>query len=271
MRLAIIDADSIVWITAYNCQEDPSKLEETVDKFVENILKGSKADYYLGFLGSKESKATFRHKIAVTRPYKGKRKEAPEFIKELGPKVTEILVNKYNFYVVNPEIEADDACTICHSQTWVSIDGNLPEVINRELSMEELAIVTNITTILCAIDKDLQQVKGLHYNYNNHEEFYLDSDQARKKLWMQILTGDSTDNIEGIPGIGPKKAEKILERNKEYRYSVLNEYIDVFSLGEGVTKLAETFELIFMLRKEKYGFTIPKVIQYDTKRSIQGN
>ena len=43
-----------------------------------------------------------------------------------------------------------------------------------------------ICPLKISIDKDLQQVKGLHYNYNNHEEFYLDSDQARKKLWMQM-------------------------------------------------------------------------------------
>ena len=29
-------------------------------------------------------------------------------------------------------------------------------------------------------------------------------------FWGQVLTGDKADNILGIPGIGPKKAEKIL-------------------------------------------------------------
>lgn len=30
------------------------------------------------------------------------------------------------------------------------------------------------------------------------------------KFWTQMLTGDTTDNIPGCKGIGPKKAEKIL-------------------------------------------------------------
>ena len=43
-------------------------------------------------------------------------------------------------------------------------------------------------------------------------------------FYTQVLTGDSTDNYPGCPGIGPKKAADIL--NKELSWtSVVNAYL----------------------------------------------
>ena len=36
-------------------------------------------------------------------------------------------------------------------------------------------------------------------------------DEGIKFFYTQILTGDSADNIHGIPQVGPKKAERILK------------------------------------------------------------
>ena len=60
------------------------------------------------------------------------------------------------------------------------------------------------------IDKDLLQIPGNHYNFNKQEGQFVDDDTANLNLMLQCLTGDSTDNIPGIKGIGPKKADKIL-------------------------------------------------------------
>jgi DNA polymerase-1 len=66
-------------------------------------------------------------------------------------------------------------------------------------------------TIICTIDKDLLMIPGQHYNFVK-DEFktvgYLD---GLKHFYMQCLQGDRSDNIKGIPGIGLKKAERILE------------------------------------------------------------
>lgn len=36
-------------------------------------------------------------------------------------------------------------------------------------------------------------------------------EEANRYFFMQVLTGDPTDGYKGCPGIGPKRAEKILE------------------------------------------------------------
>ena len=64
--------------------------------------------------------------------------------------------------------------------------------------------------MICGIDKDLKQIPGNHYNYNKKVHDFVDDDTAHYNLMSQCLTGDSSDNIPGIKGIGPKKAEVLL-------------------------------------------------------------
>lgn len=65
--------------------------------------------------------------------------------------------------------------------------------------------------IIATIDKDLLMVPGHHYNPNTEVTSFVTSEVGIKSFYKQILTGDSIDDIPGIKGIGPKKAEKILE------------------------------------------------------------
>lgn len=72
--------------------------------------------------------------------------------------------------------------------------------------------------ILCAVDKDvLNSIEGTHFNYYESllygkEMKWQDTDKYTATTWMyiQTLTGDITDNIYGIKGVGPAKAAKII-------------------------------------------------------------
>ena len=72
--------------------------------------------------------------------------------------------------------------------------------------------------ILCAVDKDvLNSLVGMHLNYYEsviHSKemslVVIDSETARIWPYLQTLMGDKTDNILGLKGIGPAKANKIL-------------------------------------------------------------
>ena len=67
-----------------------------------------------------------------------------------------------------------------------------------------------IPYVICGIDKDLKQIPGNHYNYHKRTREFIDDDTAHHYLMVQCLTGDTSDNIPGIKGIGPVKAGKIL-------------------------------------------------------------
>ena len=64
--------------------------------------------------------------------------------------------------------------------------------------------------VIAGIDKDLLQIPGKHLNYFRMDMTEVDEPTAHYNLMLQCLTGDNSDNIPGIKGIGPKKAERIL-------------------------------------------------------------
>lgn len=80
-----------------------------------------------------------------------------------------------------------------------------------------LGIHQNESSIICSIDKDLLQVPGKHYNIVKKEFYEIDEETGFRNFYTQLLTGDTSDNIKGIAGIGPVKAKKALaEATNEY-------------------------------------------------------
>lgn len=71
--------------------------------------------------------------------------------------------------------------------------------------------------ILITIDKDLLQIPGYHVNPDKPELGVrrVTAEAGEHLHFVQTLTGDSTDNYPGCPGIGPKRAEKILNEPPE--------------------------------------------------------
>jgi DNA polymerase-1 len=69
------------------------------------------------------------------------------------------------------------------------------------------------TRIICTSDKDMLQIPGHHLNHTRLDDgvFYVTEEEGNRWHLMQTLMGDSTDNYKGCPGIGPKRAEKMLD------------------------------------------------------------
>jgi len=70
--------------------------------------------------------------------------------------------------------------------------------------------------IIASIDKDLLQIPGTHYNWVKDRFTSMSPAGGLHKFYMQILTGDATDNITpavglSCPGVGEKKASRYLE------------------------------------------------------------
>ena len=55
-------------------------------------------------------------------------------------------------------------------------------------------------TVCVGIDKDLLTVPGLHWNYKHKEYEEVTEEKALWYFYMQMLTGDTSDNIKGLHG-----------------------------------------------------------------------
>lgn len=196
---ALIDGDIIRYSVGFASNEDPIEYcLHSVKQMVTSILDTVHADSYTLYL---TGEGNFREDIATIAPYKGNRDVAHkpihyEAIKEymLSHMRTEVVVGK----------EADDALGIEQYRAWLWFKNN-PEEIHRPIDH---------TTIICTIDKDLNMIPGWHYNWRKNMMYFVTEDEAIKFFYTQLLTGDPTDNIKGVPKIGPKRAEKILAECK---------------------------------------------------------
>jgi DNA polymerase-1 len=92
--------------------------------------------------------------------------------------------------VCKPGLEADDVCGI--------LSTNPTKYPGRR--------------VIVSVDKDMLQIPGLLWRPHQKNSDVLEITPAEADRWhlIQTLTGDSTDGFKGIPGVGPKKAEKIL-------------------------------------------------------------
>lgn len=79
---------------------------------------------------------------------------------------------------------------------------------------------------IVGIDKDLMSTPGAHWNPDKQEYLYLTQEQADWNFYTQLLTGDASDNIPGLPGVGPKKARKILEGSEDYIQTIREEFLE---------------------------------------------
>ena len=217
MITALIDADSLCYAVGFSSNDVDealavSRLEATMIELCMDI----ECDEYQGFL---TGKGNFRNDIAVTTPYKGTRpSEKPVHLQALR----DHLVTSWGFVVVDG-IEADDAVGIAA----------------YKLKEDE--------SLMVHIDKDLNQFRGHHYNYRKKEKYYVSEFAGWHAFYLQILTGDRVDNIEGLKGIGPAKGTKILKdcTNVEELYeAVLKAY-------DGDTpRVLENGNLLYLQRKE---------------------
>ena len=189
--LALIDADSIFFKIAYR-PAGKMKIRREYDKFIKGIelairnnLMDPFGDEELKLLIAVKGKGNFRKDLYPE--YKAKRPDLDEEIRERLNYVYQHSVKKGA--VAADNMEADDLVSI-----WAA-----------EARKEDAKYV------VCGIDKDLKQIEGNHYNYGKDTFDYVDSDTANYNLMVQCLTGDNTDNIPGIKGIGPAKAKRILE------------------------------------------------------------
>lgn len=215
---ALIDADIICYRVGFASQDVNEKivLARTAE-FMEELVMRPEVGDYQGFLTGGNN---FRKEIAKTAPYKGNRTQEKPIHYAL---IREYLTSAWGCEVVEDQ-EADDAIGIA------AYEFKDPE-----------------DYLIMSIDKDLDMLRGWHYNFIKDRKYLVDEYQAIRNFYTQILTGDRVDNIVGIKGIGPKKAEKILQGclNEVDLYNAVVEAYD----GDK-DRVMENGQLLWIRRKE---------------------
>lgn len=178
--LAIIDADSILYQIAH-MQPSPALCRKALDDKMKEIMTNTGSINGAVFIKGKDN---FRY--AVDAAYKGNRKDTIE--PEVKDRIEELYEYCKDFSVQSDNGEADDYCGIA----------------------AELALAEGKRYVVCHIDKDLDCIPGWHYNFRKDTLYYVEPEDGYRFLMMQILTGDATDNIQGLRGVGPKTAEKLI-------------------------------------------------------------
>ena len=80
--------------------------------------------------------------------------------------------------------------------------------------------------VIISIDKDLTQIPGLYFNPDKHTKAVeIKAEDGDYFHLMQTLQGDSVDGYKGCPGIGPKKAEKILDGTTDPWGDIVSAYM----------------------------------------------
>jgi 5'-3' exonuclease len=178
--IAIIDADSILYQIAY-MQPSPALCRKALDDKLKEIMTNTGAISGAVFIKGKDN---FRYEVDAA--YKGNRKDTIE--PEVKDRIDDLYEYCKDFSIQSDGGEADDYCGIA----------------------AELALQDNKRYIVCHIDKDLDCIPGWHYNFRKDTLYYVEPEDGYRFLMMQILTGDATDNIQGLRGVGPKTAEKLI-------------------------------------------------------------
>lgn len=180
----LVDCDILLYRVGFATKDD-EPLENCLHSgklMIESILSKfpGRSWHKLYLSGSKN----YRNDIATMYVYKGNRDpdKKPKYYKELK----EYFIQYWDAEVTDG-IEADDAIGV-------------EQYANKDKS-----------TCIVTIDKDLNMVPGWHWNFVKDNLYYVTIDEANMFFLWQMLVGDkAVDNIPGIDGIGPKKADKLL-------------------------------------------------------------
>lgn len=227
--IALLDSDLYTYRAAAACEnEDELQAKRSVDSLIINTLmcgvdKCGYVDSWKLFL---TGKGNFRNDIAITAPYKGNRAD------KVKPKHLAALRDHL-------------------MQEWKA-DMSAGQEADDSIAIEATTLGDN--GVVVSLDKDLDQVAGWHYNFVKKEAYYISEAEGLLRLYIQILTGDTADNIIGLRGIGNVRARKMLE-DAEDETEMFQRCVEAYDDNED--RVVENAHLLFLRRHEGQTWTPP--------------
>jgi hypothetical protein len=230
MMKALIDGDILVYRIGFASENETESIAiARCSEFIEDLILFNGFGEYQGYL---TGKTNFRNEIAVTAPYKGNRKSAKPKHYQL---LRDYMESAWSFTMIEDQ-EADDAIGIAA----------------YEMEVGEYCI--------CSIDKDLDMLRGDHYNFVKDERYFITEEEGIKNFYKQLLMGDRVDNIIGIKGIGTVKAERLLKECKNENEM----YLAILEAYEGnAERVLENGRLLWIRRQHNQLWTPPSSLSLD--------
>ena len=143
MMKALIDGDILVYRIGFASENETESIAiARCSEFIEDLILFNGFGEYQGYLTGKKN---FRNEIAVTAPYKGNRKSAKPKHYQL---LRDYMESAWSFTMIEDQ-EADDAIGIAA----------------YEMEVGEYCI--------CSIDKDLDMLRGDHYNFVKDDRYFI--------------------------------------------------------------------------------------------------
>lgn len=245
--LYIVDGNYIIYRSHYallNLKNSSGMHTGAVFGFLKTILKiiSDKLPRYLVIAFDSKEK-TFRDHVYAD--YKVNRAPMPDEIIAQLPVITEILDRLKIKYIIKDGYEADD---IIGSLTeFAKAKGLKSYVITRDKDMIQL--MGGDTEILYCDDKwEILDDKWVM------DKFGIKPDQIVDYL---ALVGDSSDNVPGVKGIGPKGAQKLLR-----------EFPDLESVYENIEKITDTGLVNKLLSDRENAFMSKSLVKIVTDMDL---
>lgn len=241
-RLFLIDGSALVYRSYFAFQRNPlinSKGENTSATFgflmsLLKIIDSEKPEYLAVVFDTPQP--TFRHDLYPE--YKATRQKMPDELVDQLPRIKQVLQSLNVVSVEVPGLEADDVMGV----------------------LAKIAEAEKLETFLVTGDKDFMQlvsplVKIYNPKRSGEDLEILDEDGVKKKIGLPpskmidylSLMGDSSDNVPGVAGIGPKGARELLEQFD----SVEDVYANLDKLPRETTrkKLEDSRDNAFLSKK----------------------
>ncbi len=219
--IGLIDADHIPYIVCYNKIGEPEKtLEEAIqgaNNYLQGLINGSSIEeFHLFFTIGRN----FRYDIYPEYKMNRKNNEKPPFFNE----VRDYLVKEYNG-IHGYNLEADDLLNIYKNKY----------------------IADRTSYIVISTDKDINNLPGLNYDIKNNVANLVDEEFATQYFWGSVITGDTADNIKGLPGKGPAWMKKLWDECKnvnEFKSRIVCAYMDHFGEEKGIDEFYKNYKCL---------------------------
>lgn len=253
MRLLLIDGPYYSYRSFYairnlsNSRKEPTNAVYGYVKTLQKMLQDLKPDRAAVIFDAGEPVA----RLAIQENYKANRAETPSDLAAQFPAINRV-IDALGFKRIS--VEGEEADDLIASYAHEALKNNY-----------EVIIGTN--------DKDLMQLVGekcLIYQ-TDKEGFQLLGPKAVEEKWgvppLQIgeilaLTGDSVDNIPGVPGIGPKTAAALIRKFKSVENLLKNlQNVESEKTCAAITANIQQIKSNQKMISLRYELTLPEPIE----------